>query len=67
MIAEIQYCQIYGFTGHLHQPAQHRMHQCKQIAALQEAAANHKGVRANRSEAEIANLTDKALLLHGGQ
>lgn len=43
------------------------MHHRQQVAALQEAAADHKGVRADGPQAEIADLAHESLLLHGGE
>ena len=39
----------------------------QQIAALQEAAANDKGMCAHRPVSQLADLADKAQLLHSGQ
>ncbi len=67
VLAGIQHRQVDGFAGLLHQAAQRRMHHRQQVAALQEAAADHKGVRADGPQAEIADLAHESLLLHGGE
>ena len=67
MIALIEHRQIDGFTGIFHQLAQDRVDDRQQIAALQKAAADHKGMCAHGPVAQLTNLADKAQLLHGRQ
>ena len=67
VLAGIQHRQVDGFAGLFHQAAQRRVHHRQQVAALQEAAADHKGVRADGPQAEIADLAHESLLLHGGE
>ena len=67
VVALVPHRQVYGLAGLLHQLAQNRVHNRQQVAALQEAAADDKRVRAHRPVPQLADLADKAQLLHGGQ
>lgn len=67
VVALVKHCQIHRFTGIFHQLAQDRVDNRQQIAALQKAAADHEGMRADGPVAQLADTADETQLLHGGQ
>ena len=67
VIALIEHRQIHRLAGIFHQLAQNRVDDRQQITALQEAAADDKGVCADGPMPQLTYLTHKSQLLHGGQ